>query len=106
MTIEIERTTLVAFTDAQLNTQPDGAWDDNGGEPDGDMWLLPLDDVTPFDGMTTVRGYVVHAYRSDAGYTDFCGFSSRDVAYTVSGETAEAIALDEYGARQEEFGNN
>ena len=99
MKIKIERTTLVAFTDEQHDTQPVGVWDNNGKEPDGDMWLLPLSEVIPFKGMTTVTGYIVHAYSKDAGYTEFCGFSSRDVAYTMSSKTAEDIAINEY-ARQ------
>lgn len=98
--VKIERAKLVVFSKDQLDTQPYGTWDDNGGEPDGDLWLLPLDEVEPFEGMDVVDGYIVHAYSGDANYHHFCGFSSRDVAYTIDEETAKAIAYDEYSIRQ------
>lgn len=95
--IEINKVELVSFNRNQLNTQPFGTWDDNGGEPDGDMFLLPLSDVHAFDGMEVVSGYEVLAYSSPNNYSDWCGFSSRNVAYTTDKDTADAIALDEYG---------
>lgn len=95
--IEIEATKLVVFSPDQLSTQPHGTWDDNGGEPDGDMWLLPLSEVTPFEGMEVEDGFIVHQYTSANNYSNWCGFSSRNVAYTLDRETADAIAIDEYG---------
>jgi len=101
--IRIESAKLVTFSPDLLSTQPNGTWDDNGGEPDGERYLLPLDDVVPFADMDILDGYIVHAYSGDAGYWSgywcFCGFSSRDVAYTTDRETAEAIAHDEYNKR-------
>jgi len=96
MKVEIQQAKLVKFAKSQLQTQPWGTWDDNGGEPDGDLYLLPLREVKEFDEMEIVPGFIVYAYSEDANYCDFCGFSSRDVAYTTRPETAEAIALDEY----------
>jgi len=102
--VQIEAAKLVLFTDEQATQQADRpeqeiSWDDNGGEPDGDMYLLPLSDVTPFDGMEVVDGFIVHGYTESSNYVYWCGFSSRDVAYTTSRETAETIASDEYGIR-------
>ncbi len=90
---------LVSFAGAELDTQEWGIFDDNGGEPDGDMWLLPLDEVTPFPGMEVVDGFIVDGYTSNAGYHSFCGFSSRDVAYTLDRDVADAIAQDEWALR-------
>ena len=97
--IKIEQTKLVSFSvsNNQLETQPFGTWDDNGGLPDGDMYLLPLSEVTPFEGMTIEDGFIVHQYTEWNNYDNWCGFSSRNVAYTLDRETADAIALDEYG---------
>jgi len=97
--IVVEQTQMVIFEETELSTQKFGTWDDNGDWPDGDLFLLPLADVTPFEGMEIVKGFIVHAYCGNANYSDFCGFSSRDVAYTTSRETAEAIASDEFGTR-------
>ena len=95
--IVVEKAELVEFDEAELDSQPFGTFDDNGGYPDGNMYLLPLAEVDPFEGMKIVSGFVVHGYSGPANYHDYCGFSSRDVAYTTNRETAEAIALDEYG---------
>lgn len=92
---EIEAAKLVLFTPDQLSTQPEGTWDDNGGEPDGFLWLLPLDQVEPFEGMVVVDGYIVHGYSSEFKPNNlalFCGFSSRGAAYTTRLEEAQAIA--------------
>lgn len=97
--IETEKAKLVIFNKQELSTptQPFGTWDDNGGEPDGDCYLLPLSDTVPFEGMEVVDGFIVHAYTEPNNYSDWCGFSSRNVAYTTDEDTANAIANDEYG---------
>ena len=91
----ITKVKLVEFAVDQLNTQPQGTWDDNGGETDGDLYLLPLADVVPFDGMKIVDGYEVSPYTEPNNYTWWCGFSSRNVAYTTELESAQAIENDE-----------
>jgi len=92
----IKSVKLVIFDKDALGTQEWGTWDDNGGPPDGDMWLLPLDEVDPFDGMTVVDGWEVTPYTEPSNYWSWCGFSSRNVAYTLDREAAEAIDSDEY----------
>ena len=79
-------------------------FDDNGGDPDGDRWLMPCgDELTRFPlrlerlGVKRVIGWEVEPYTGDANYAELCGLSSRSTAYTTSIETAEAIARDEIG---------
>ena len=95
--IEIEKAKLVLFNKKELSTQPFKTWDDNGGEPDGDCYLLPLTNTIPFEGMEVVNGFIVHAYTESSNYRNWCGFSSHNVAYTTDEDTAVAIANDEYG---------
>jgi hypothetical protein len=96
----ITKIKLVEFTETQLSTQPAGTWDDNGGEPDGDLYLLPLADVVEFPGMKVVDGFQVDAYSETNNYENWCGFSSRNVAYTTEPVTAQAIENDEAGILQ------
>ena len=100
--IVVEKTNLVLFSEDELSTQPFGTFNDNGGEPDGNLYLLPRDEIEAFEGMKVVTGYIIHGYTEPNNYRDYCGFSSRDVAYTTDAETAESIASDEYGIRTTE----
>jgi len=98
--IEITCTQLVSMTEEQVlryNKQNNvHLFDDNGDVADGDMYLLPVDEIIPFEGMETVQGFSISAYTENANYAEFTGFSSRGVAYTISRDTANAIAADEY----------
>lgn len=98
--IKITGSKLVRMTEEQVERynaiNQCHLFDDNGSEADGDLYLIPVEEVEPFVGMEIVDGFIVDAYSENANYSDFTGFSSRNEAYTISRETAEAIALDEY----------
>lgn len=82
---------LAMFTVESLQTQPFGTWDDNGGLPDGDMYLLPLDEVNSFEGMKIEDGFSVKYTGTKNKYKNWCGFSSRKIAYTLDFDTAKEI---------------
>lgn len=74
------------------------ALDDNGGDPDGNSWII--DDIG--DAETDVEpcdGWRVNDYSPDRaieieGMGRWCGFSSRGEAFTIDRETAIAIAIE------------
>ena len=78
-----------------------GAFDDNGGDPDGPCWMQ---DAATFsrktlalmrrEGAQIVAGYEVDYMPTDSDpfYGQvYCGFSSANLAYTTSAVTARAI---------------
>lgn len=76
-----------------------GVFDDNGGDPDGELWLLPVSEINDAGklplGTKVVDGWQIDHYTTNANYVSHCGFTSRNVAYTTLATTAEAIARDE-----------
>jgi hypothetical protein len=96
--IKINSAKIARLTPAQAQTHvAAGYFDDNGGEPDGNLYLALESDLINSQDVEIVDGFEVEAYSGDANYSGFCGWSSRNMALTISRETADAIALDEYG---------
>ncbi len=86
-----------------LNDEQPGYWDDNGGETDGGLYICAADDAP--EGAEIIDGYEVEysgQYQQVENHkTDFCGWSSRSIAYTANPDTANAIALEEEIAENE-----
>ena len=72
-------------------------FDDNGGEADGDSYLIPASEVENCEQYDIVSGYEVEGYTEPSNYVSWTGFSSRNRAYTTDYEIAQAIVHDERG---------
>lgn len=87
-----------AAVDVMREMGEDGAFDDNGGDPDGPAWIIEASALgnaaKPVIGRGIghiTRGVRVDGYRGtdeqharmDARFGQWCGFSSRDVAYGI-----------------------
>jgi hypothetical protein len=74
------------------------ALDDNGGEPDGNAWIV--DNIGDAETAVEPRdGWHVNDYSPDRAIETehlgkWCGFSSRGEAFTIDKETAIAIAIE------------
>jgi len=90
--LKIKEVELVVMTPDEVvkynETHVDHLFDDNGAEADGDLYLLPKDEVE--GEFETIKGYEIAGYTENANYTNFTGFSSRDVIYTFDYKTATA----------------
>lgn len=86
-----------------------GIFGDNGGDPDGFLWLADagvsrknLEAALETGEAEVVSGYVIRNYRALASSwkdipeatKDFCGYSSADVAYAIDADIAQALALE------------
>jgi len=105
-----EKVNLVELLDSaeafEMLDEYAGIFDDNGGEPDGDLWLaeeadLPYEYIEKMivaDVARRVTGWKVTPYTEPSNYDSYCGYSARTVpgvAYTLDEETAITIQYDE-----------
>lgn len=100
---------LLRLTDAQhafeLLGDDAGLYGDNGGDPDGDEWLVATNELDPENvdrvvaaGLgEVVTGWQVEPYTEPNNYVDWCGYSSCNVAYFLGEDEAESCRLDEAG---------
>jgi len=91
MNAKILSARLSIWSDDGASSSP--LWDDNGGAPDGNLWILPEGTI---EGGKTVEGYLVTGYTGAVmtlrkATREFCGFSSRREAYCLDREVAEEI---------------
>lgn len=97
---------IFILTDEQeIEDMGDGYWDDNGGETDGGLYIVPADDLA-LDEARVIHGYEITGYTGQYAQVHdhddkFCGWSSRRVAYTADLDIAEAIAAEEDIAENE-----
>jgi len=109
--IKVERLSLLQIDDPQkawdILDEYAGLYGDNGGDPDGDLYLAEESDI-PADKVEAVlqakagkkvKGWRIDEYTEPSNYSNWCGYSSKNVAYTTDHETANAIAIDEYGIK-------
>lgn len=77
-----------------------GYWDDNGGDPDGSLYICHGADAPA--GATIINGYEVEYNSAESGceVNDYCGWSSRGFALTANLETANTIAAAETSAEE------
>ena len=106
----VEETTLLKLLSPDeafdLLDEYAGLFGDNGGDPDGDLWLQEVDNFAPEQvnalvekGLAeVVKGWRVdYNYLTEEDYDDWCGYQINFVAYFLS--EAEARRFD---AEQEE----
>ena len=96
MASEIEFCKVTVLTEDEA-AQCDGLFDDNGGETDGAEYIC-ADGEAPEGLGKTKSGYRVTEYTGayvGIGSREFCGWSSRGVAYTTDKDTAFAIRAEE-----------
>jgi hypothetical protein len=80
-----------------------GLYGDNGGDPDGDLWLaedadMPDELIAKLVAARVaerVAGWKVTPYTEPSNYSGYCGYTSNRVAYTLKEETAWTIQADE-----------
>lgn len=96
MASEIEFCKVTVLTEEEA-VQCDDLFDDNGGDTDGAEYIC-ADGEAP-DGLgKTVSGFRITEYTGayvGVGSRDFCGWSSRGVAFTTDKDTAFAICAEE-----------
>jgi hypothetical protein len=102
-----EKVELVELTDSdkafEMMDEYAGVYGDNGGEPDGQLWLAENNDLpeeliaklVEAGVAEKVSGWKVEPYTESNNYNGYCGYTSRNTAYTLTEETAIAIQNDE-----------
>lgn len=81
---------------------------DNGGDPDGDRWLIEedtlsegvVDELMRAGVARRVRGFKITPYIEPSNYTDWCGYSGNQEAFTTDEGTANAIFGDIAGIEE------
>ena len=100
-----------------------GHYGDNGGDPDGDLWLAPAKHFSPDELATAItaggkvidgyafpypRGVVInrrmsHIFEPGAvALRGWCGYQTRDVGYALRREVAEAVCAASIALAKEE----
>jgi len=96
MASEIEFCKVTVLTEEEAALCGD-LFDDNGGDTDGEEYICE-DGEAPEGLGKTVSGYKVTDYTGayvGVGSREFCGWSSRGVAYTTDKDIAFAIRAEE-----------
>jgi hypothetical protein len=88
----ITKVKVAILTPKQRGTHVSGwYWDDNGGEPDGSLWLALEEDLRKNSGVTLVDGFAVTPYRGGVLRGQFCGWGSRNLALALTRADAEDL---------------
>ena len=72
-------------------------FDDNGGDTDGSKYICAAGEA-PVGLGNTINGFQIEGYTGayvGVGSREFCGWSSRGIAYTIDKDVAIAIAAEE-----------